>query len=82
MPIIGRNGIGPFGEDCVLETCLLEEYVCNLGGRVVLLNSVMNSTPSFLLSFLKMLGKFWKKLIRMHRKFLCGSSKGGSKVAE
>jgi len=42
----------------------------SLGGRIVLLNSVLNSIPIFYLSFLKMPAKVIKKVEGIQRKFL------------
>jgi len=39
----------------------------SLGGRVVLINSVLNSIPIFFLSFLKMPIAVWKKVVRIQR---------------
>ena len=46
----------------------------SLGGRIVLLNSVLNSIPIFYLSFLKMLAKVIKKVVSIQRRFLWGRS--------
>lgn len=40
------------------------KYV-SLGGRIVLLNSVLHSIPIFYLSFLKMLVKVWRKITKL-----------------
>jgi hypothetical protein len=45
------------------------KYV-SLGGRIVLLNSVLNAIPIFYLSFLKVLVLVWKKIRRIQREFL------------
>lgn len=39
----------------------------SFGGRIVLLNSVLNSMPIFYLSFLKMLVGVWKRIVRIQR---------------
>jgi hypothetical protein len=44
----------------------------SLGGRVVLLKSVLNSIPSFYLSFLKLPLKVWKQIVKLQRNFLWG----------
>jgi len=41
----------------------------NFGGRIVLLNSVLNAIPIFYLSFLKMPVQVWKKIVRIQREF-------------
>ncbi|KEH37040.1 hypothetical protein MTR_2g029410 [Medicago truncatula] len=50
------------------------KYV-NLGGRVVLLNSVLNAIPIFDLFVMKMHVKVWKKIVRLQREFLWGGVK-------
>jgi hypothetical protein len=45
------------------------KYV-SLGGRIVLINAVLNAIPTFYLSFLKMPKKVWKELIKIQRVFL------------
>ncbi|MCH88010.1 LINE-1 reverse transcriptase like [Trifolium medium] len=56
------------------------KYV-SLGGRVVLINSVLESIPIFFLSFLKMPTGVRKAIIRLQRNFLWGTSaSGGSKI--
>jgi hypothetical protein len=47
------------------------KYV-SLGGRIVLINSVLNSIPIFFLSYLKMPMKVWKEIVRIERNFLWG----------
>lgn len=42
----------------------------SFGGRIVLLNSVINAIPIFYRSFLKMPDKVWRKLVRIQREFL------------
>lgn len=42
----------------------------SLGGRVILINYVLNVIPIFSLSFLKMLVKVWKKIVKFQRRFL------------
>jgi hypothetical protein len=45
------------------------QYV-SLGGRIVLLNSVLNAIPIFYLSFLKIPAKVLMMVIRIQREFL------------
>jgi hypothetical protein len=45
------------------------KYV-SLGGRIVLINAVLNVIPIFYLSYLKMPVKVWKELIKIQRTFL------------
>jgi hypothetical protein len=42
----------------------------SLGGRIILLNSVLNAIPIFYLSFLKMPSKVWRRIVRILREFL------------
>jgi hypothetical protein len=48
----------------------------NLGGRVVLINSVLASITVFFLSFLKMPVKVRKNIVRLQRNFLWGGASG------
>jgi hypothetical protein len=52
----------------------------SLGGRIVLINSVLNSIPIFYLSFLKMPAVVIKKIIHIQQEFLWGVSKEGGKL--
>ncbi|MCH84888.1 LINE-1 reverse transcriptase like, partial [Trifolium medium] len=52
----------------------------SLGGRIVLLSSVLNSMPIFLLSYLKIPAQVLKRVIRIQREFLWGGVKGGKKI--
>jgi hypothetical protein len=52
----------------------------SLGGRVVLLNSVLSAIPIFYLSLFKMPVGVWKKLVRLQRRFLWGGAAGASKI--
>jgi mannosylglycoprotein endo-beta-mannosidase len=56
------------------------KYV-SLGGRIVLINSVLNSMPIFHLSFLKLPCKVRKKIVSIQREFLWGGARGGKKVS-
>ncbi|MCH88363.1 LINE-1 reverse transcriptase like, partial [Trifolium medium] len=53
----------------------------SLGGRLVLINSVLNSIPIFYLSFMKMPAQVLKKVIRIQREFLWGGVNGGKKLS-
>jgi hypothetical protein len=44
----------------------------SLGGRVILINSVLAAIPIFYLSFLKMPTSVWKKIVAIQRNFLWG----------
>jgi hypothetical protein len=48
----------------------------SLGGRLVLINSVLNSILIFYLSFLKMPVQVLKKVVRIQREFLWGGTRG------
>jgi len=50
------------------------KYV-SLGGRVVLLNSVLNAIPIFFMSVMKMPVLVWKKIVCIQREFLWGGVK-------
>jgi hypothetical protein len=52
----------------------------SFGGRIVLINSVLNAIPIFHLSFLKLPNKVWKKIVKIQREFLWGGVKGGKKI--
>jgi hypothetical protein len=52
----------------------------SLGGRIVLLNSVLNSIPIFFLSFMKIPVLIWKQIRRIQREFLWGSRRGQKKI--
>lgn len=52
----------------------------SFGGRIVLLNSVINAIP-FFISLLKMPGKVWKRLVKIQREFLWGGVSGGQKIS-
>jgi hypothetical protein len=45
------------------------KYV-SLGGRIVLINAVLNAIPIFYLSYLRMPKKVWKELVKIQRGFL------------
>ena len=53
----------------------------SFGGRVVLLNSVINVIPIFYLSFLKLLVQVWKRLVCIQSEFLWGGVGGGRKIS-
>ncbi|KEH33332.1 transmembrane protein, putative [Medicago truncatula] len=53
----------------------------SFGGRIVLLNSVLNVIPIFYLSCFKMLVKVWKKVMRIQRGFLWEGVGGGKKIS-
>jgi len=52
----------------------------SFGGRIVLLNSVLNSIPTFYLSFLKKPVNVWRKMVIVQREFLWGGVGGGRKI--
>ncbi|KAK2436747.1 hypothetical protein QL285_021719 [Trifolium repens] len=53
----------------------------SLGGRIVLLNSVLNAIPIFFLSFMKVPAVVLKQIIRIQREFLWGGPSGGRKIS-
>ncbi|WJX49459.1 hypothetical protein P8452_35893 [Trifolium repens] len=53
----------------------------SFGGRLVLINSVLNSIPIFYMSLMKMLVQVRKKVIRIQRDFLWGGVHGRSKLS-
>jgi hypothetical protein len=57
-----------------------KRYV-SLGGRIVLLNSVLNSIPSFYLSSLKVPVVVLNRITRIQREFLWGGVKGGRSIS-
>jgi hypothetical protein len=52
----------------------------SFGGRLVLINSVLNSIPIYFMSYMKMPVQVVKKVIRVQREFLWGGVRGGKKV--
>lgn len=52
----------------------------SFGGRIVLLNTVLNAIPIFYLSFLKLPVQVWKRIVRIPREFLWGGVGGGKKI--
>jgi hypothetical protein len=53
----------------------------SLGGRIVLINSVLNVIPIFFLSFMKMPVSMWKNVVKIQRQFLWGGVRGGKKIS-
>lgn len=52
----------------------------SLGGRITLLNSVLNAIPIFFLSFMKISAKVVKMVVPIQRDFLWGGVRGGRKI--
>jgi hypothetical protein len=52
----------------------------SLGGRIVLLNSVLNAIHIFYLSFMKMPVQVWKSIQRIQREFLWGGRRRGKGI--
>ncbi|GAU24549.1 hypothetical protein TSUD_148900 [Trifolium subterraneum] len=52
----------------------------SLGGRIVMINVVLNAIPIFFLSFLRMPVKVLKQVVRIQREFLWGGVRRGKKV--
>jgi hypothetical protein len=53
----------------------------SLGGRVILINSVLAAIPIFFLSFMKMPTKVWKRIVSIQRNFLWGGANKKVKMA-
>jgi hypothetical protein len=53
----------------------------SLGGRIILLNAVLNAIPIFFLSFMKILVAVWKKVRRIQRDFLWGCRGGRKRIS-
>lgn len=71
----------PMIDSLVKRLCSWKNRYLSLGGRIVLLNSILNSIPIFFLSFMKMPTKVWKAIIRVQREFLWGGAMGSKKIA-
>ncbi|MCI30811.1 ribonuclease H protein, partial [Trifolium medium] len=52
----------------------------SLGGRIILLNSVLNAIPIYFLSYMKMPIQVWKKVRRIQREFLWGGPRGRKRI--
>jgi hypothetical protein len=52
----------------------------SLGGRVILLNSLLNSILIFYLSFMKMPINIWKQIVKLQRQFLWGGTNRQRKI--
>lgn len=52
----------------------------SLGGRITLLNSVLNAVHIFFLSFMKIPTKVLKMVTRIQGEFLWGGVRGGRKI--
>jgi hypothetical protein len=48
----------------------------SLGGRIVLLNSVLNAIPIYYLLYMKMPVKVWRKIVKIQRGFFFGGVGG------
>jgi hypothetical protein len=53
----------------------------SLGGRITLLNSVLNAIPIFYLSYLKLPVQVWRKIRQIQRDFLWGGRRGSRKIS-
>jgi hypothetical protein len=53
----------------------------SFGGRIVLLNAVLNVIPIFYLSFLKLSVQVWRRLVGIQREFLWGGVGGDKKIS-
>ena len=84
--LIGANGRSMSTWEVLVETLdrrlnMSGHKYISFGGRIVLLNSVLNSIPIFYLSFLKMPVKVWKRIVRIQREFLWGGVGGWKKIS-
>jgi hypothetical protein len=52
----------------------------SFGGRIVMLNAVLNAIPIFYLSYLKMPTNVWREVVRLQRKFLWGGVSNRRKI--
>jgi hypothetical protein len=52
----------------------------SLGGRVILLNSILSLIPIFYLSFFKLPMSVWKSIVKLERNFLWVGGGGGGGV--
>jgi hypothetical protein len=55
------------------------KYV-SLGGRIVLINAILNAIPIFYLSYMKMPVKVWRELVKIQRNFLWGGFSNQTKT--
>jgi hypothetical protein len=53
-----KNRLGSWGN----------KYI-SLGGRIVLINAVLNALPIFYLSYIRMPAKVWKEVVKIQRNF-------------
>jgi len=54
----------------------------SLGGRITLLNLVLNAIHIFFMPFWKMPMKVWRRIVRIQREFLWGGVGAGRKISE
>jgi hypothetical protein len=52
----------------------------SFGGRIILINAVLNAIPIFYLSYMKMPKTVWRELVKIQRKFLWGGLSNGVKT--
>ncbi|MCH85694.1 LINE-1 reverse transcriptase like [Trifolium medium] len=53
----------------------------SLGGRIVMVNAVLNAIPIYYLSYLKMPAKVWREVVKIQRKFLWSGLSNRSKIS-
>jgi hypothetical protein len=53
----------------------------SFGGRIVLVNAVLNAIPIYYLSYLMMSVKVWKEVVKIQRKFLWSGLSNRSKIS-
>jgi hypothetical protein len=52
----------------------------SLGGRIVLINAVLNALPIFYLSYLRMPAKVWREVVKIQRDFFWGGLSGNRRM--
>ncbi|PNX73974.1 ribonuclease H, partial [Trifolium pratense] len=53
----------------------------SFGGRIVMVNAVLNVIPIFYLSYLKIPGKVWREVVKIQRKFLWSGLSNKNKIS-
>lgn len=64
----------------LLKSKQVHKYI-GLGGRIVVLNLVLNSISIFYLSFLRMPVQVERRIVRIQREFLRGGVRGRKKIS-
>jgi hypothetical protein len=53
----------------------------SFGGRIVMVNAILNAIPIYYLSYLKMPAKVWREVIKIQRRFLWSGLSSRSKIS-